>query len=75
MIRDLRHEGIKLTASLESTVPERMSTISVSRKLGVSIEENAVNQAFPFLSVLLKLEYNTQERYFSGSASSNSKEI
>ena len=73
MIRDLRHERIKLTASLESTVPERMSVISVSGKLGVSIEENAVNQVFPFLSVLLKLECNTQERYFSGSASSNSK--
>ena len=73
MIRDLRHERIKLTASLESTVPERMSVISVSGKLGVSIEENAVNQVFPFLSVLLKLECNTQERYLSGSASSNSK--
>ena len=72
--RDLRHERIKLTVSLESTVPERVSTISVSRKLDVSIEEYAVNKkVFSFLSVLLKLEYNTRERYFSGSASSNSK--
>ena len=52
-----------------------MSTISVSRKLEVSIKENTANQkTFPFLSVLLKREYNTQERYFSSSASSNSKE-
>ena len=29
---------------------------------------------FPFLSVLLKLEYNTQERYFSCSAFANSKD-
>ena len=73
--RDLRHERIKPTATLESTVPEIMSTISVSWKLDVSIEENAVNQkGFPFLSILLKLEYNIQKRYFSGSASSNSKE-
>ena len=42
--RDLRHEGIKVTVSLESTVPERVSTISVSRKLDVSIEEYAVNK-------------------------------
>ena len=73
--RDLRHERIKLTVSLESTVQEIMSTISVSRKLDVPIEENAVNQkVFPFLSVLLKLQYNIQKCYFCGSASSNSKE-
>ena len=42
----------------ESAVPERMSTISASRKLG---KGSTVNQkAFPFLSVLLKREYNTQ---------------
>ena len=65
----------KLTAGLESTVPERMSAISVSRKLDMSVEENAVNQkVFLSSSVLLKLEYNTQECYFSGSAFSNSKE-
>ena len=66
----------KLTAGLESTVPERMPTISVSRKLDMFIEENAVvnEKVFPFLFVLFKLEYNTQERDFSGSAFSNSKE-
>ena len=64
----------KLATSLESTVPERMSTISVL-KLDNSIKGSAVNQkVFPFLSVLLKLEYDTQERYFSDSTFSNSKE-
>ena len=57
-----------LTASLESTVPERMSTISMSQKLDMSIKGSTVNQnVFAFLFVFLKLEYNTLERYFSGS--------
>ena len=34
----------QLIARLESTVPERMSTISVSRKLDMSIKVNKVNQ-------------------------------
>ena len=73
--RDLRYKRIKLTPSLESTIPDRISTISVSRKLDISIKENAANQnIFPFLSIFLKFEYNTQERYVSGSASSNFKE-
>ena len=45
-----------------------MLTISVSQKLDMSIKESTVNQkVFLFLSVLLKLEYNTHERYFSNS--------
>ena len=66
----------KLSTNLESTVPERMSIISMLSKLDMSIKESTVNRkVFPFLSVLLKLEYNTQERYFSDKAFSNSKEI
>ena len=65
----------KTTTSLESTVPVRMSTISMLQKSDMSIKGRTVNQkVFPFLSVLLKLEYNTQERYFSDSAFSNFKE-
>ena len=57
--------NFELTTSLESTVPESISTISVSQKLDMSIKRSAVNKKnFPFLSVLLKLKYNTQERYF-----------
>ena len=45
-----------------------MLTISVSQKLDMSIKESTVNQkVFLFLSVLLKLEYNTHGRYFSNS--------
>ena len=52
-----------------------MSTISMLQKLDMSVRGSTVNQkVFPFLSVLLKLEYNTQEWYFSDSAFSNSKE-
>ena len=52
-----------------------MSTIYVSQKLDMSTKGSAVNQkVFPFLSVLLKLEYNTQDHNFSDSAFSNSKE-
>ena len=52
-----------------------MSTISVSQNLDISIKGSTVNQKnFPFLSVLLKREYDTQERYFSNGAFSNSKE-
>ena len=41
-----------------------MSTISVSQKLDMSIKGSTVNQeVFPFLSVLLKLEYNTEDPY------------
>ena len=66
--------AFKLTTSLESTVPKRMSTISMFQKLVMSIKESTINQkVFPFLSVLLKLEYNTQS-YLSDSAFSNSKE-
>ena len=37
-----------------------MSTISVSQKLDMSIKGNTINQkVFPFLSVLLNLEYKT----------------
>lgn len=32
------------------------------------------SKGFPFLSILLKREYNTQENYFMDSPSSNSKE-
>ena len=46
-----------------------MSTILVSQKLNMSIKGITLNQkAFPFLSVLLKLECNTQDPYFSDSA-------
>ena len=52
-----------------------MSTVPVSQQLDMSIKGSTVNQkAFPFLSVFLKFEYNTQERYFSDSVFSNSKE-
>ena len=52
-----------------------MSTISKSQKLDMSIKGSTENQkTFPFLSVLLNLEYNTQERYFSDSAFYDSKE-
>ena len=52
-----------------------MSTIYVSQKLDMSIKGSTVNQkVFPFLSVLLKLEYNTQDHNFSDSAFCNSKE-
>ena len=51
-----------------------MSTIYVSQKLDMSTKGSTVNQkVFPFLSVLLKLEYNIQEPYISDSAFSNSK--
>ena len=43
-----------------------MSTTSVSQKLDMSIniKGSTVNQeVFPFLSVLLKLEYNTEDPY------------
>ena len=43
-----------------------MSTIYVSQKLDMSIniKGSTVNQeVFPFLSVLLKLEYNTEDPY------------
>ena len=41
-----------------------MSIISVSQKLDISIKVSTVNQeVFPFLSVLLKLEYNTEDPY------------
>ena len=43
----------KLTTSLESTVPERMSTIFVSQKLNMSIKGSTVNKkVFSFVSVL-----------------------
>ena len=73
--------GFKLTTSLKSRAPERTSTISVSQKSDISKRDldfkgSTVNQkVFPFLSVLLKLGYNTQERYFPDSAFSNFKEI
>ena len=52
----------KLTTSLESRVAERMSTISVSQKLNMSIKGSTVSRnVFPFLSLLLQLEYNKQE--------------
>ena len=42
----------KLTTSLESTVPERMSTIFVSQKLNMSIKGSTVNKiVFSFVSV------------------------
>ena len=60
----------KLTTRLESTIPERMLAISVSRK---SIKGSTVNQkSLPFLPALLKLEHNNQERYFPDSALCNS---
>ena len=66
----------KLTKRLESPVPERMLAISLSQKLDIFNKGSAVNQkGFPFSSVLLKLEYNTDEWYFSSSALSNSKGI
>ena len=41
---------LKLTRGLESTVSERMSTISVLRKLDMFIKGSTVNQnLFPFL--------------------------
>ena len=40
----------RLTISLESTIPERMSTVSMSQKLDMSFKGNKVNQkVFPFL--------------------------
>ena len=40
----------RLTISLESTIPERMSTVSMSQKLDMSCKGNKVNQkVFPFL--------------------------
>ena len=40
----------------------------MSQKLDMSIKGSTVNQnVFAFLFVFLKLEYNTLERYFSGS--------
>ena len=51
-----------------------MSTISVPQNLDMSVKKITVNQkVFAFLSVLLKLEYNTQEPYISDSPFSNSK--
>ena len=48
-------EVFRLTTSLESTIPERMSTVSLSQKLDMSIKGSKVNQkVFPFLSALLK---------------------
>ena len=49
----------KLTTSLESTVPEKMSTVYVTQKLlDMSIKGSTVNQkVFPSLSILLKLFY------------------
>ena len=59
----------QLTTKLGST------TISVSLKVDTSIKRSTVTQkVFPFLFVLLKLEFNTQERYFSSGALSISKE-
>ena len=70
--------AFKLTTNVnfqKSAVPERMPKISVSQKLNMSIKGSTVNQkVFPFLFVLLKLEYNTQDPYFYDSAFSNSKE-
>ena len=65
---------VKLTATLEWEVAERMLTISVSKKLDMSIKESTVNQKGFFLNVHLKIEYNTQEHYFSESVFSNSRE-
>ena len=66
-------EVFKLTTNFESTVPERMST--VSRKLNMSIKGSTVNQnVFSVSSVVLKFEYNSDERYFFDSAFSNTKE-
>ena len=68
-------EVFKLTTNFESTVPERMSTVSVSRKLDMSIKGSTVNQkVFSVSSVVLKFEYNSDERYFFNSAFSNTKE-
>ena len=54
----------ELGTRLQSTVPERMSTISVSQKLYMFIKGSIINQkVFPFLSVLLKLEYKPKECY------------
>ena len=63
----------KLTTRLESTIPERILAISVSRKSDMSIKGSTVNQkSLPFLPALLKLEHNNQERYFPESALCNS---
>ena len=54
----------KLNTNLESAVLEKMSTISMSHKLETSIKGSKVNQkAFPFLSVLLKLELTTNSAF------------
>lgn len=67
---------LKLTTRLESTALERVTTISLERKSDMSVKGNIVRQkVFPFLFVLLKLEFNTQDRYFASSALSNAKEI
>ena len=64
----------KLTTRLELTDPERMSTISMSRKLDMSFKGNTVNRkVFLFLSAPLKLGYQ-QECYFPDITISNSKE-
>ena len=75
-IRALHSSSIrsfKLTTRLELTDPERMSTISMSRKLDMSFKGNTVNRKVLFISALLKLGYQ-QECYFPDSAISNSKE-
>ena len=52
-----------------------MSTISVSQKINMPIKGSTVNQkVFPFSSVLLKLEFNTQDAHFYDSAFYNFKE-
>ena len=64
-----------LATNFESTVPESMSTISASQKLGMSTKGSTVNlKIFPFLPVPLKREYRAQERYFSDGTFSNFKE-
>ena len=65
----------KVATRLKSTVPERISTISASGQLDMSMKGCTVKQeVFSFLSVLLKLEYNIQERCFPCDVLSNSKE-
>ena len=60
----------KLTTSLDSTIPQRISTIFMSQKLDISIKGSTVNHC-SFLFAFLKLEYDTQECYFSDNAISN----
>ena len=65
----------KVATRLKSTVPEKKSTVSASGKLDMSIKGSTAKQeVFSFLSILLKLKYNTQERCFPCNVLSNSKE-